>query len=255
MPQVTRLSRATVVGFRGSPMGPRPPAAGVGWGWVISTSPITCDRGLPLGRRAAYGSAIVVRALEVRGAARRPPLTLMSARRLSGGGRSALRGPVVVQRCLNLADVDVDARQRNEQPQPIQSIHRRLATVGPVHLLDLSGQEERSHDDEAEEQERNATQSLAVVLLELLTGHVDPVVGVDAASDQRQERLLACLADLADRAPGGRPGCGLGHGAVLSRAIGGLPIGRRTESQRQWRTLPRRFRRPLRGGLRVHGRA
>src|SRR6266496_5853374 len=35
MPQVTRLSRATVVGFRGSPMGPRPPAAGVGCGCVI----------------------------------------------------------------------------------------------------------------------------------------------------------------------------------------------------------------------------
>src|SRR5574341_484106 len=38
MPQVTRLSRATVVGFRGSPMGPRPPAAGVGCGCVIDFS-------------------------------------------------------------------------------------------------------------------------------------------------------------------------------------------------------------------------
>src|SRR6266699_5470722 len=37
MPQVTRLSRATVVGFRGSPMGPRPPAAGVGCGCVIDS--------------------------------------------------------------------------------------------------------------------------------------------------------------------------------------------------------------------------
>src|SRR3989440_745358 len=37
MPQVTRLSRATVVGCRGSPMGPRPPAAGVGCGCVIDS--------------------------------------------------------------------------------------------------------------------------------------------------------------------------------------------------------------------------
>src|SRR5436190_22743960 len=37
MPQVTRLSRASVVGFRGSPMGPRPPAAGVGCGCVIDS--------------------------------------------------------------------------------------------------------------------------------------------------------------------------------------------------------------------------
>src|SRR5215207_10183789 len=110
MPQVTRLSRATVVGFRGSPMGPRPPAAGVGWGCVISTYSCVVRSGeMPLG---AARLRVRHRRKDRLKSEKRPkgrPPTRICARRWLGGGRSALRDPVVVQRRLNLADVDVDA--------------------------------------------------------------------------------------------------------------------------------------------------
>src|SRR5581483_1843508 len=79
-----------------------------------------------------------------------------------GDGAGALRFPVLVQRALDLRDVDERADVGHEKPQSAETAHGRvLVALGAVHPADVLAELEVAEDDEARQQADDAAHTLA----------------------------------------------------------------------------------------------